>query len=441
MSEKIGIPGTSGAIEKNIQEAKKTQPEKFVIWNFANNFKNTLGIEKYELRDDPEHFRVVLRGTNDIVASIKSEVNKDKEVLCFIHDVADVQFEDHLKNAKIKYEKSNWMGKTFLYKLDTVPLEDLETPQNKNLETKEEHIYNSNGVRVERGTITEKSKNILYFYFQREQVARIKVDENNKAVKMFAGIGNADKEVVTLVVTLCPDLPYREHLMRFFEVEANENLAKELKENFEKEKERVENVLLEYSKVEKLPGWETTDPKEHDPSNFRYIVHAIVPNSASMQILKGVISKTEYEENDSNANVDALLEPEKFLKRKYISTSVIDQAHYTLYGNHGFILKVPESKVVKADSETMVTVHSDNSEIKKEKSISAQKIIENTLFYNEVVITGEEKEKEENLEIQGGIIVVDPITKKPLDVDGSDKIERFCRQHNLPVVFLNKPLN
>lgn len=47
-------------------------------------------------------------------------------------------------------------------------------------------------------------------------------------------------------------------------------------QNIQSSVEREERLLREYPDKEKPVGWQTSDPKKHNPENFRYIVHTII---------------------------------------------------------------------------------------------------------------------------------------------------------------------
>ena len=87
---------------------------------------------------------------------------------------------------------------------------------------------------------------------------------------------------------------------------------------------------------ERKLGWkpwgEVTDPREHNPDRFRYLVHAISPGSRSTVVLMGMLElKTDphsiaVDEGDQSTNL--FLHPERVAQRVALSCSLIDQHHH-----------------------------------------------------------------------------------------------------------------
>ncbi len=434
-------PSQSSQVPENFPEntPEKLVYKEFVLWDFVNEFKNSLNGD-YTITSRDKYFRIYSKDDLYLTINSESDWEKSKELQCFIKPEMVDSFESFLKEKGFEYKKEKWITDSLLYKVNIISFSDLETP-NLEKNTGERKIYNSNNVLLERGDM-DFNRSILYLYYYGEQLARIEVDDQNNVKKIFWGGKLSDKKILNLVITTNPDIPYKEHLKRFFNINEDDSSVKELEENYKNESARVKEVLEQYETIEKLPGWKTTDPNHHDPSNFRYFVHTVNPISITQQLQKAALREDEFNENDSNLNIDVLEEPEKFVQRKFVSTSIIDQAHYALYANYGVILGVPEDNIIQADSETMVTVHSDQSKYEKQES-SAQKILENTHFkyYNEVVINGKNPKTGEQIQIIGGIIVTDPFTKKPINQEGALSIERFCSRENIPLVYISKPIS
>jgi hypothetical protein len=80
------------------------------------------------------------------------------------------------------------------------------------------------------------------------------------------------------------------------------------------------------------PGVGFTDPKNHDPNSFRYIVFGMM----NVATKRGV-------------TYDKILANPDILKTFMISTSIIDQNHRSTYYPYGFIFNVPNGNFISAN--------------------------------------------------------------------------------------------
>jgi hypothetical protein len=96
------------------------------------------------------------------------------------------------------------------------------------------------------------------------------------------------------------------------------------------------------------PWGEVTDPLHHDPTHFRYLLHVDSGRSTSPDL--------------ENAGADDIWEyvlddPDRIKSLPYISASLVDETHRSLYqftmSNHGFILEAPRSAIIAAHSMDM----------------------------------------------------------------------------------------
>jgi len=114
---------------------------------------------------------------------------------------------------------------------------------------------------------------------------------------------------------------------------------------------RERQLHIEYPTKVKPPGWQTTDPLNHDPNNFRYIIHATskarLDRGAWDTHARGLGPEREYENNHLEVLIADLL------SRNSISCSMIDELHRGTYASgatyHGFILDVPEENIIAID--------------------------------------------------------------------------------------------
>ena len=300
--------------------------------------------------------------------------------------------------------------------------------------------FDKNNVRVETADFI---KNRVYFYFGNELFARAELTSNGEVKKITLGADVTTDDLVKLAISLAPDIPYKPHLMRRFDITQDDPEVHRHQQNYFREKHRIEKILSDYNSFDKLPGWKTTDPRSHDPANFRYLVHAIVPEDIKKdrEALCSEIAKNGVTIDDK-LDFDPLCEPEKFIARKYISCSVIDQAHYGTWNNAGFVLKVPLENIIEADSKDMGTLPSDVFNYGGHDIPTAEEILRETDFgsYNEVLIHGTNPKTKSQIKIIGGFVVVDPITEKDRNPEMAYRIKAFCDTRALPLVKINYPL-
>lgn len=96
-------------------------------------------------------------------------------------------------------------------------------------------------------------------------------------------------------------------------------------------------------------GWTPaafSDPRLHDPTRFRYLVHAIDDVWAGLP---------------PGALTDQIAEKPELLKQNaVISVSVVDENHQATFGPSGFILRVPEENIFAAFETDMFVINSVN---------------------------------------------------------------------------------
>ncbi len=85
---------------------------------------------------------------------------------------------------------------------------------------------------------------------------------------------------------------------------------------------------------------ETTDPKEHNPKHFRYLVHAINP-FAKMSATAGCalgLMEGFGPETSGDQSISMYKQPERIGDRVSASMSLIDQDHTATWGPVGLLL-------------------------------------------------------------------------------------------------------
>lgn len=80
---------------------------------------------------------------------------------------------------------------------------------------------------------------------------------------------------------------------------------------------------------------QTTDPDQHNPDNFRYLVHAFNPCAiGNALILNNLVTQDEGTVTDEvgDQSIDVFKEPERIDERVSLSMSLIDQDHTATWG-------------------------------------------------------------------------------------------------------------
>lgn len=80
---------------------------------------------------------------------------------------------------------------------------------------------------------------------------------------------------------------------------------------------------------------QATDPSQHNPDNFRYLVHAFNPCArGNALILNNLVTQDEGTVNDEagDQSIDVFKEPERINERVSLSMSLIDQDHTATWG-------------------------------------------------------------------------------------------------------------
>ena len=194
-------------------------------------------------------------------------------------------------------------------------------------------------------------------------------------------------------------------------------------QNMEPVVESEERLLREYPDKNKPAGWKTTDPKKHNPENFRYIVHTIINrNNDYVASLRGKPRNEQSRQKYTDL--------QGFLERPFTSCTLIDETHRGTYSQakipHGFILEVPEENIIAInpndmgkpwdveDKEEFQSRNKKDIDLRKQTP-SAQDFLNAGVseFYNELVVSGIGPEGRK-ISITGVFLIVDPFLGIPL---------------------------
>ncbi len=116
---------------------------------------------------------------------------------------------------------------------------------------------------------------------------------------------------------------------------------------------------------------DTTDPRKHNPDNYRYLVHAFNAASnvrgvdLSLKLAQsGEISPSNLSQGDQSINL--YREPERVAGRVSLSMSLIDQNHLGTWGAGGMIVLVPTKNLLITHDSDMGAINGNIEILKKQ---------------------------------------------------------------------------
>ena len=178
---------------------------------------------------------------------------------------------------------------------------------------------------------------------------------------------------------------------------------------------------------------QTTDPDQHNPDNFRYLVHAFNPFSPFNAIYT---SKKTGASNDEvrRQSIDLQIRPEEIDERVSVSMSLIENGRTATYGSGGIIVQAPESSIVLTSPTDAGAINSNEGRLVAQGQsrglLSPDQLLErgSPRTYNEVVALGRS-----GLRAVGFFYKVDS-RKKPVDSGLAANMLGLGHRTGLPVV-------
>ena len=185
-----------------------------------------------------------------------------------------------------------------------------------------------------------------------------------------------------------------------------------------------------------------TDPKEHNPKNFRYLVHAFNSFATASQPLVAISAELsgayKVDKTEGDQSINLFDEPERLAERVSLSMSLIDQDHTGTWGEGGIIVEAPEENIV-ITSPTDVGSHNSSKEFlerqaQKQPRLAGEQLLKFTShgIYNEVVAFAK-SETGKPLRLKGFFIKVDK-NGQPTDPVIAQKMRQHAARLNLPLV-------
>lgn len=199
-----------------------------------------------------------------------------------------------------------------------------------------------------------------------------------------------------------------------------------------------ETPAVTSSEREPQPRWgETTDPREHDPKRFRYLVHAF--NSASL----GMNVQAQVYGHSARQAVNLVNEPLRVAERVSVSMSLIDQDHTQTWGSGGLILDAPPETIMVASPKDAGVTNADERSLRlraqQQPPLPADEVLRtmSPKYYNEVVALGTDEHTGASLRLKGFFMIQDS------DGDVADpKLQARLKQHaettGLPFVAIDE---
>jgi hypothetical protein len=205
--------------------------------------------------------------------------------------------------------------------------------------------------------------------------------------------------------------------------------------------EDVKPVTPEKEPPIKIWG-EVTDPKKHDPKNFRYLVHAFNPFATATQPLLAISAELsgayQVDKTEGDQSINLFEQPERIGERVSLSMSLIDQDHTRTWGEGGIIVEAPEENIV-ITSPTDTGSHGSSKEFLERKAqdqprLTGEQLLKFTSpeIYNEVVAVAKSK-RGKTLRLKGFFIKVDR-NGQPTDLFIAQKMRQHAARLNLPLV-------
>lgn len=183
-----------------------------------------------------------------------------------------------------------------------------------------------------------------------------------------------------------------------------------------------------------------TDPKNHNPAKFRYLIHAINPMAtASKGMVGAMIMKDEphsVNKEDGDQTINLFSSPERLDQRIALSCSLIDQEHHGTWGRAGLLVEAPSENVIITSNQDVGAIVMSKKHLedqaRKNHLLTADQLIQQTYpsSYNEVVVLANRNGKK---------VVLAGFFYKTTE-DGTPIDEAFYRKMSIHAQRLNLPL-
>ncbi len=196
-------------------------------------------------------------------------------------------------------------------------------------------------------------------------------------------------------------------------------------------------------KEPKIKIWgEVTDPKEHDPKKFRYLVHAFNPFATVLQpraAISAELSESyQVDKSQGDQSINLFDQPDRLGERVSLSMSLIDQDHTGTWGQGGIIVEAPEENIV-ITSPTDTGSHNSSKDFLRRQAqdqlrLSGEQLLQSTSDgINNEVVAFARSESGETVRLKGFFIKVDK-RGQPTDPVIAAKMRQHAERLNLPLI-------
>jgi hypothetical protein len=191
---------------------------------------------------------------------------------------------------------------------------------------------------------------------------------------------------------------------------------------------------------------EVTDPKQHDPSKFRYLVHAINPMATtSMGMVGAMVMKdepTSVDEAEGDQTINLYSNPEKLGDRVALSSSLIDQEHHGTWGDVGLIYETPPENVLITSPQDVGAMVMSKKRLEeqalKHTKLTPEELLRQTYnsSYNEVVVLAKKGDKKVRLK---GFFYKATADGTPKNEALYQTFRNHARRLDLPLIPIEEP--
>ena len=194
------------------------------------------------------------------------------------------------------------------------------------------------------------------------------------------------------------------------------------------------------------PWGEVTNPREHNPQKFRYLVHAINPFASStipmMAAQVQMDRASDINKEDGNQSINMLQQPERLDERVALSCSLIDEEHHGTWGQAGLIVEAPQETVVITQSSDAGALIMSKKLLEEQASrnhlLTAEQLLKQTsqTSYNEVVAIANKDGKKVKL---AGFFYKVTAGGEAMNADLAQQMKMHAEKLNLPLVAISEP--
>lgn len=194
------------------------------------------------------------------------------------------------------------------------------------------------------------------------------------------------------------------------------------------------------------PWGNVTDPKNHNPTKFRYLVHAINPMATtSMGMVGAMVLKdepTSVNKDEGDQTLNLFSNPEKLDQRVALSSSLVDQTHHGTWGRAGLIYETPSENVLITSPQDVGAIVMSRKRLEEQArthhKLTADELLQTTYSssYNEVVVLAN---KDGNKVRLAGFFYKTTEDGTPMDEALYRKMSMHAQRLNLPLIPIAEP--